>query len=121
MKRKTAKEILADSFRELAGTKAIDKITVKDITDNCGYSTATFYRQFTDKYDLIAWEYTSTAWDPSASPANGSWVNTTRHRRSWPKSIKTPSRRRSDSIFFNYSAASLLPYHVKSGTPRVTI
>lgn len=59
MKRKTAKEILADSFRELAGTKAIDKITVKDITDNCGYSTATFYRQFTDKYDLIAWEYTS--------------------------------------------------------------
>ena len=58
MKRKTAKEILAESFIELAQTKKIDKITVKDITENCGYSSATFYRQFKDKYDLIAWSYT---------------------------------------------------------------
>lgn len=57
MKRKTAKEILAESFRELAEKKDIDKITVKDITSNCGYSPATFYRQFSDKYDLIAWDY----------------------------------------------------------------
>lgn len=58
MKRKTAKEILAESFRELAKKKNIDKITVRDITENCGYSPATFYRQFKDKYDLIAWAYT---------------------------------------------------------------
>lgn len=58
MRRKTAKELLADSFRELAETRSIDKITIKDITDNCGYSPATFYRQFKDKYDLIAWDYT---------------------------------------------------------------
>lgn len=58
MKRKTAKDILADSFHELARSKNINKITVKEITDNCGYSPATFYRQFKDKYDLIAWEYT---------------------------------------------------------------
>ena len=57
MKRKTAKEILSDSFRELAQVKPVDRITVKDITDNCGYSPATFYRQFKDKYDLIAWEF----------------------------------------------------------------
>ena len=58
MKRKTAKEILAESFRELAQSMPIDKITVKDIIGNCGYSQATFYRQFRDKYDLIAWSYT---------------------------------------------------------------
>ena len=58
MKRKTAKEILAESFREVAERKNIDRITVKDITENCGYSPATFYRQFRDKYDLIAWDYT---------------------------------------------------------------
>ena len=58
MKRKSAKEILAESFRELAEIKKIDKITIKDITGNCGYSSATFYRQFKDKYDLIAWAYT---------------------------------------------------------------
>lgn len=57
MKRKTAKEILAESFREVAETKSIDKITIRDIVDNCGYSPATFYRQFSDKYDLIAWDY----------------------------------------------------------------
>lgn len=57
MKRKTSKEILAESFREVAERKNIDKITVRDITENCGYSPATFYRQFRDKYDLIAWDY----------------------------------------------------------------
>lgn len=57
MKRKTAKELLAESFRELAEIKNIDKITVQDIVDNCGYSPATFYRHYKDKYDLIAWEY----------------------------------------------------------------
>lgn len=58
MRRKTAKEILADSFRELARMKPIDKITVRDIIEDSGYSQATFYRQFRDKYDLIAWSYT---------------------------------------------------------------
>lgn len=57
VQRKTAKEILAESFKELAEKKDIDKITIKEITDNCGYSQATFYRQFKDKYDLIAWDY----------------------------------------------------------------
>lgn len=59
LKRMTAREILAESFRELAENKSIDKITVKDITENCGYSSATFYRNFKDKYDLIAWEYSN--------------------------------------------------------------
>ena len=58
MKRMSTKEILAESFKELAQTKSIDKITIKDITDNCAYSPATFYRNFKDKYDLIAWEHT---------------------------------------------------------------
>ena len=57
MKRQTAKEILAASFRELAQEKTVDKITVREVTANCGYSQATFYRQFQDKYDLIAWDY----------------------------------------------------------------
>ena len=57
MKRKTAREVLIESFLELAEQKNVDKISVKDITDNCGYSPATFYRHFKDKYDLIACEY----------------------------------------------------------------
>ena len=57
MKRKTTKEILAESFRELAETYPVDKITIQEIVDNCDYSPATFYRHFKDKYDLIAWDY----------------------------------------------------------------
>lgn len=55
--RKTTKEILVESFRQLAERKKINKITIKDITDNCGLSPATFYRHYKDKYDLIAWDY----------------------------------------------------------------
>ena len=57
MKRKTAREILAESFRELAGSQTADKITVPNIVENCGYSKTTFYRLFKDKYDLMAWDY----------------------------------------------------------------
>ncbi len=63
MKRKTSKEILSESFREVAAKKPIDKITVQEIVDNCGYSPATFYRNFKDKYDLIAWEHTRNVAD----------------------------------------------------------
>lgn len=58
MKRKTTREILVESFKELAQEKPVNKITVQEIASNCGYSPATFYRQFRDKYDLIAWDYT---------------------------------------------------------------
>lgn len=57
MKRMTAQEILAESFREIAEKKPVDKITVQDIINNCGYSKTTFYRVFKDKYDLMAWDY----------------------------------------------------------------
>lgn len=57
MRRKTTKEILAESFREIAEDKPVDKITIREITDSCHFSPATFYRHFKDKYDLIAWDY----------------------------------------------------------------
>ena len=34
MKRKTAKEILSDSFREIAESKPIDRITIRDIIES---------------------------------------------------------------------------------------
>lgn len=60
MKRKTTKEILAESFKELAAVRKIDRITVREITDSCQYSPATFYRHFKDKYDLIDWDCAQT-------------------------------------------------------------
>ena len=61
MKRKTTKEILAESFKELSQTKPISKITIADITENCGMTKPTFYRYFKDKYDLMAWLFVQEA------------------------------------------------------------
>ena len=57
MKRKTTKEILSESFLELINEKRISKITINDITSNCGMTPPTFYNYFKDKYDLIVWIY----------------------------------------------------------------
>lgn len=54
---KSTKEVLADSFRELAVKKPVSKITVTGIAENCGMTPQTFYNHFTDKFDLIAWIY----------------------------------------------------------------
>ena len=61
MKKKTTKEILADSFLELAEKKPINKITIANIADNCEVTQPTFYRYFKDKYDMIAWIYVQEA------------------------------------------------------------
>ena len=78
MRRKTAKEILTASFQELAAVKSIDKITIQDIVDNCGYSPATFYRYCKDKYDLIAWEHTRSVAEivDRTSADNYPWTQT---------------------------------------------
>ena len=61
MKRLTTKELLVESFMELTTAKAINKITIANITDNCGMAQTTFYRHFKDKYDLISWIYVTDA------------------------------------------------------------
>lgn len=55
--RQTTKELIAESLKELFAQKSADKITVKEIAQNCGITTATFYNHFLDKYDLIVWIY----------------------------------------------------------------
>lgn len=57
MRRKTTKELLAESFMELSATKPVSKITIAEITRNCSLSSPTFYRHFKDKYDLMIWMY----------------------------------------------------------------
>ena len=61
MIRKTTKDILAESFIELAQAKPVDKIRVVDIAQNCGVTKPTFYRYFRDKYDLMVWVFAREA------------------------------------------------------------
>jgi len=51
------KELLAESLKDLSKIKPVDKITIKELTKNCGLTPPTFYDHFRDKYDLMAWIY----------------------------------------------------------------
>ncbi|MGN1383346.1 MAG: TetR-like C-terminal domain-containing protein, partial [Eubacterium sp.] len=46
---------LAASLKKLLEKKTLEKITVKDITDDCGVNRQTFYYHFHDVYDLVEW------------------------------------------------------------------
>ena len=55
MPKKDIEGLLADSFKELALEKPIEKITIREITDRAGVIRVTFYNHFQDKYELIEW------------------------------------------------------------------
>lgn len=48
---------LANAMKELLVHTPVDKITVKQIVDQCDVTRPTFYRHFKDKYDLINWYF----------------------------------------------------------------
>lgn len=47
--------LLADSLKELAERRPVEKITIKEITDKAGVIRPTFYNHFQDKFELIEW------------------------------------------------------------------
>ena len=49
------KHAIENSFKKLLRHKTLDKITISDITDDCGINRMTFYYHFKDIYDLIEW------------------------------------------------------------------
>ncbi len=55
------KRALTESVKKLLSQKPLDKITVSDITEDCGVSRMTFYYHFKDIYDLIEWAWTQEA------------------------------------------------------------
>lgn len=74
IERVLTKDLLVKSLKDLAKTTYIDKITIKDITDNCGLSKRTFYHYFQDKNELILYEYSKNLSKVfSAQNKNLSW------------------------------------------------
>jgi probable dihydroxyacetone kinase regulator len=57
----TTKRALAMSLKKLLDEKPLEKITINDITSDCGVNRQTFYYHFQDIYDLIEWMYTTAA------------------------------------------------------------
>ena len=51
----TTKRALEESLKKLLLSKPLDKITINDLTTDCGISRMTFYYHFQDIYDLAEW------------------------------------------------------------------
>ncbi len=51
----TTKAALGESLKKLIQTKRLEKITINDLTADCGISRMTFYYHFKDIYDLVEW------------------------------------------------------------------
>ena len=49
------KRALEASLKNLLLKKPLSKITINDITEDCGISRMTFYYHFKDIYDLVEW------------------------------------------------------------------
>ena len=47
------KNAIRETFIELLKKKSIDKITVKDIVEECGINRNTFYYYYADIYELM--------------------------------------------------------------------
>ena len=46
---------MAQSLKRMLLIKDLDKITISDITNDCGINRQTFYYHFKDIYDLLEW------------------------------------------------------------------
>lgn len=53
IKRTKSKDLLAQSIEQLAASKSVNKIRIKDITENCGLTSPMFYYYYKDADDII--------------------------------------------------------------------
>ena len=58
---KQRKRALEASLKKLLLEKPLNKITINDITEDCGVNRMTFYYHFKDIYDLVDWILTEDA------------------------------------------------------------
>jgi AcrR family transcriptional regulator len=72
----TTKRAISNSFSELLSKTTFDKITVRDIVENCGLNRQTFYYHFHDIYDLAEWTFDDHAQIfLEKHPFDGNWDN----------------------------------------------
>lgn len=55
------KRAIAESFKKLLSSRELNKITVKDIVQDCGVNRQTFYYHFHDVYELMEWLFQDDA------------------------------------------------------------
>lgn len=55
------KKLLADSLKVCMRQKPLNKISIREIVEDCGVNRQTFYYHFKDIYDLVEWMFNQEA------------------------------------------------------------
>lgn len=63
MKSEYTKQILTDSLKKLMRQKPLDKISIREITENAGMNRQTFYYHFSDIYNQLQWMFEQEVMD----------------------------------------------------------
>lgn len=95
------KKALAASASKLLEQKPLDKITIKNITDECGFTRNTFYYHFQDIYDLCSWIFIEKAEEI---------LNSHKEEESWKNGFR-------DGINYLYENKRMI-YHVYSSVSK---
>ena len=85
------KYALENSLKKLLLQKPLNKITINDITEDCGINRMTFYYHFRDIYDLVEWVCLE---DAKKALADNKTSFSSRWMRSpfiWPSGRTSPS------------------------------
>ena len=98
------KRAIQESFKKLLSNQPLDKITVKNITDDCGVNRNTFYYHYSDIYQLLDEIFLTEAQKSVEKMEVG---------QSWEEGLKT-------GLCFVKENKKLI-YHVYSSLHRETI
>ena len=112
------KNALAQSLKELGSKKNFDKITVADISDQCGVNRQTFYYHFADKYELLNWIYNQEIFTPLTSELTfenwpEKWMDLFRYMKNNKKFLKNTIGS-SNNYFEQYMEKSLVTLFEKA-------
>lgn len=98
-KSELTKNALADSLKKLMTQKPINKISIREITDDCGFKRLTFYYHFEDIYDLLKWTLRRELLVPlEKSGAFSTWQESGLYLLEYLKSNKTLALSVLDSV-----------------------
>ena len=79
----TTKRALEASLKKLLLRKPLNKITISDITEDCGVNRMTFYYHFKDIYDLVDWILMEDAACIPVAYYNDFWLQSPSLKGTW--------------------------------------
>ena len=90
MKRKSTKDVIADTVFDLLQTQKIENITIAQITEDADISARTFYNHFKDKFDVCNYLYARML-EKDCWYENGKRVTLDKFFDNWCKVFSGPS------------------------------